>query len=1137
MSDSKRTDPFTASGFFALRTPLLPFDELLTWGEGLEAPLAVYDPARLEEALAADRARLRTRLRDLVSRPEVREALFVASPDLEERLDVWLNQPDSEPGQKMERALVRYFARMAGRATPFGLFAGCSVGTLGPQTRLELAGRGGYRRHTRLDMDYLVLLTDALARELDVRPALSFGVNTSLYPAQGRLRYLEVRRDGKGWTHHQMALEASGYLEATLARAREGVSREALAAGLVADDPEASREEAREYIDGLIDSQVLVSELRPAVTGPEPVGGLVERLRARGRRAAADLLDEARRQLEALDAGGLGADPSCYRRLAGLLEGLPGKPDLARLFQVDMVKPVVQASLGPAVLAEILRGAMLLQRLARRPRDDRLARFREAFANRYEGREVPLVEALDAETGVGFGTLTAGATDASALLDGLTFPRAEDEQVPWRRREVLLLGKLSEALAHSARAIVLEPRDLEEMAEKDPPPLPDAFAVMATVAASSEADLARGEFQVLLDGAVGPSGARLLGRFCHADPQLHRWVEQHLRAEEALEPDAVFAEVVHLAEGRLGNVLARPVLRAYEIPYLGSAGVPAERQIPAADLRVSVRGDRIVLRSARLGRRVIPRLTSAHNYEMSQGLYSFLGALQSQGAAGGLGWDWGPLRDAPFLPRVVSGRLVLSRASWQVGEDEWKPLAQTRGAARFRRVQSWRRARGLPRWIALADADNELPTDLDNALAAETLVELVKGRKQVRLVELFPGPDQLCARGPEGRFVHEVVVPFVRVPEPTLSPPTPLSRGPGRGESVARSFPPGSEWLFIKLYAGPATADHVLRDVVRPVIEWVMPAGAADRWFFVRYGDPDWHLRLRFHGLPARLGDEVLPALQAAAAPLVRDGRLWRLQLDTYEREVERYGGAEGIVLAERLFQADSEAVLALSELLPEDARGDVRWRLALVGMDLLLSDLGFDFEARRAVLHKSRDTFAAEFHAGPEFGHQLAAKFRPERKGLEALLAPAASADAPFAAALEILRRRSQVLAPVMAKLRACAQAGRLSVSLTELAPSYLHMHANRMLRSAQRAQELVLYDFLGRLYQSQAARRPCAGAPRRVPSSGADLPDLGVPARLFAPNQTSLASRCFDGGKGTLLRQLADSSARWPESASPKR
>ena len=115
------------------------------------------------------------------------------------------------------------------------------------------------------------------------------------------------------------------------------------------------------------------------MTGPEPIDGLVARLRERAPPAAADRLEQARQELEALDAGGLGAEPARYRRIAGLLEGLPGELDLARLFQVDMVKPVVAASLGPAVLAEILRGVTLLHRLARRPRDDRLARFREAF--------------------------------------------------------------------------------------------------------------------------------------------------------------------------------------------------------------------------------------------------------------------------------------------------------------------------------------------------------------------------------------------------------------------------------------------------------------------------------------------------------------------------------------------------------------------------------------------------------------------------------------------------------------------------------------------------------------------------------------------------------------------------------------
>src|SRR5204862_3362406 len=133
----------------------------------------------------------------------------------------------------------------------------------------------------------------------------------------------------------------------------------------------------------------------------------------------------------------------------------------------------------------------------------------------------------------------------------------------------------------------------------------------------------------VLHSASGPSGARLLGRFCHADDELRRLVRAHLAAEEAVRPDRVFAEVVHLPEGRGGNILSRPVLRGYEIPYLGRSGTPPSRQLPLSDLLVSVKDERIVLSSRRLGREVIPRLTTAHNHAgHGLGVIRFLCALQ-----------------------------------------------------------------------------------------------------------------------------------------------------------------------------------------------------------------------------------------------------------------------------------------------------------------------------------------------------------------------------------------------------------------------------------------------------------------------------------------------------------------------------
>jgi len=101
--------------FFVLRSPLLPYDDLAAWSSDLRAPMTMDDQDELEAALTADRARLRVRLAEIVARPEVRDALFVASPDLESSLKEWLDAPDSRRGRRVERALVRYVERMAAR--------------------------------------------------------------------------------------------------------------------------------------------------------------------------------------------------------------------------------------------------------------------------------------------------------------------------------------------------------------------------------------------------------------------------------------------------------------------------------------------------------------------------------------------------------------------------------------------------------------------------------------------------------------------------------------------------------------------------------------------------------------------------------------------------------------------------------------------------------------------------------------------------------------------------------------------------------------------------------------------------------------------------------------------------------------
>jgi thiopeptide-type bacteriocin biosynthesis protein len=217
-----------------------------------------------------------------------------------------------------------------------------------------------------------------------------------------------------------------------------------------------------------------------------------------------------------------------------------------------------------------------------------------------------------------------------------------------------------------------------------------------------------------------------------------------------------------------------------------------------------------------------------------------------------------------------------------------------------------------------------------------------------------------------------------------------------------------------------------------------------------------------------------LPALERLVSPWLDEGRVWRLQLDTYEREVERYGGDAGVRMAERLFSADSTAALELLALLTGDAGGNLRWRIALLSVARLLADLKIPPILARVAVAGWRDDLASEGATGRGWPTraQLGEIARGQRSAIDGLLDPLQLASDPLMArAVAILAKRSAVLSAWEPELGELERAGALRVPRLELARSFAHMAVNRVLLSDHRAQEMVLYDLLARGYAAAAA------------------------------------------------------------------
>jgi thiopeptide-type bacteriocin biosynthesis protein len=1060
--------------FFVLRSPLLPVDVLVDVFGGKEDDVGFEETSL--EILSAREQHTRSRVAAIAAEPHVREAIFIASPSLDGAIDAWQRQPDGEAGRKIALAVLRYIARMSSRSTPFGLFSAVSFGQLGDHTSLRAESIASCRPHARIDSHVLCTLIDVLMNDEATAPSLKLVTTPSLYECAGRLRYARISLSDPKVAFPLVDAAPNAALLAVLESANEPATRDELVAALRAARPNTSEVAARDFVDRLAEHALLVPAATPAMTGPEPARPLIEALRAEP-----PLVDLARRLEEATDAlehvGGVAvgeARPS-YERALAVLDTLPVRVESVTRIQVDLVRPLAERSLGPLPARELLRVATLLRDYAPPSPPEELARFRERFEARFEGREVPLLQALDDEHGVHLGD--SRNAENTELLRDLPLGQSARKVGTWTEGDARLADQLHGALRSGATEIELAVDGSK--ADRTALPFPASFAAMATIHGSA-AEIDAGDFLVERPAFVTPVTA-LLGRFCHASPEIHDALRELIAEEEALasESGTIIADVVNLTLGRFANIQLRPQLHAWEIVCHGRSAAPSDRQIPASDLLVSVQDGKVILRSKRLGKRIVPSIPSAYDASRDAAVvYRFLDSLQRQDSGMTAGFNWGALENSEYLPAVRSGRTILESQLWNLSRARLLPVIEAKGPlARYRALAALREALRIPRWVAVVSLDNFIPLDLDNPLAIDLLLQALTSSENGRIALREFSRERLASKAlsMDGRaLLHEIVVPFSRrspanevarvAPAAKTAEPTP----------VARSFAPGSTVLYASIYGMSSRFDELVANVLQPLAARARAKGTVSKWFFVRYADPADHLRVRFFG-DASLWTSLLPELHEALRPILESNAAWRVTIDTYEREIERYGGPVGITLAEDLFSADSEASAALLSLLEKSGEEpNDRWQLVALGWDALLRDFSVELAGRHDLARSLAQSYLREHGGSKELEHALGQRWRELGRSATALLQEEAPSEPPLLAeARRIYRARSTALESTIAAIKGGIADGSIHAPLDELLASYLHMSADRLFSGTLRAQELVVWELMSRAYRGAAARK----------------------------------------------------------------
>ncbi|UPZ17010.1 lantibiotic dehydratase family protein [Flavobacterium humidisoli] len=731
MKPQFKISPFSQ---YVLRTPLFPLsfylDLLKNYNSGKS--IAIYQNAL------------------------VKEALSMASPELINELNKWESfKADSFNKKKsaLEFTLLKYIARISSRCTPFGLFAGCSVGKINTETNIILDLPKKYKRFTQFDMQFWVALLQNIARQKKVISRLKYYPNSSIYEFGDFYRYIEYKYVKNKREHSITSLRKSDALKEIMLQTKLGLTIDDIVSILADNDSE--KREAYEFIMHLIDFQFLVSEIDATVTSNNEF----ERVLAIFKNVP-DLKKEYR-FLETINKQILDLDISLiptknqYEKIKEKILEEGFEYDEKYLFQTDLTATTISNSLNAIIIKKAAKGLCFLNGIQPKKESNQLNAFAKAFSKRYESQEMPLMVILDVESGLGY-PINHDMNDSHEILEAFSFKQKKDknENQVWTSYDSILEKKLQECLSKKQIKIELSESDFPDF-DANFDDAPSTFSALIEVYHNEK---------LSIESSGNISATKFLGRFCNGNSEIHKLTQEIIQKEQNYYHDKILAEIVHIPQSRTGNILRRPVLRNYEIAYLANSGVEKKNTIDLNDLFVSIRNDKIILHSKKHDKEVIPCLSNAHNfYNNSLPVYHFLCDLQAQNTKPIYSFNWGVLESHyNYFPRVEYNEIILSKAKWIIAKEEVASFLKLSGKDLFEAFSNWRISKDIPCLVNWVNSDNTLLLDFQTEIGIQLFLKSVRNRDKIVLEE-FLFTDESIVKNIAGKgFNNQFIVSFFK---------------------------------------------------------------------------------------------------------------------------------------------------------------------------------------------------------------------------------------------------------------------------------------------------------------------------------------------------------------------------------------
>ncbi|NCD70027.1 lantibiotic dehydratase [Mucilaginibacter agri] len=987
------------------------------------------------------------RLKDMLHDEYFKQAIYLASPHLFQALAAKQfsinNLTDKE-----RTTLLKYYNRMCFRPTPFGSFSTLSLINWGEQGCAQLSQPGDVNFKLLADQGVTQTLTPFL---LSGDSGLqSYRGNPTLYNTGKEFRYIKTQRDKEtGKVSYQLeAYDTSRFIKGLLKFAEQSFVNYADIVNYTVQCAGCSYNEARAYTDFLIGAQIIVPQLTTSILGKDALQQLATSPALMGTPIAI-AVDAINRAMKPGNFPALAHIESAARDFAALYSVL--NEPLPKQWFYSSVERQVTGTLSNNYQQQLSEALNALNILNQPIQDSKLTDFVEKFKTRYDRQKVPLLQALDPESGLSYGP--PAPYIINTLLEDVQFYGAKETEVSaikWSTIHRLILQKWQNVTGEKNEIRLLK-SDLEKLEKPQQRPMPASMPILFSTHKS----------RVIIEAAGGASALSIIGRFTQFSPSVLQIANTIADIEQQNNPGVIFAEINHLSDDHTDNINRRRSVYNYEIPLTQTSANLGKQQLFPADLLLFVDNNELVLESASLQKRVIPRFSSAYNHNINQlSLFQFLCDLQHQNIQSNFTFDIENLFPGmSSYPRVTYQDTILCLAKWNLCEKDIIYLCPCNNEEALSRLEQWRNEFNLPRFVTLSKSDQQLVFDLDDHDSALLFTQCLKSNSKAVIRE-YIGVDENVKDHRGYTMVNQFIALMVSG-APTYSA---LVHSPEtKAIKTTRNFIPGSKWLYLKIYCAQPRANELLIRVLFPLLKNFNTCDITS-WFFVRYMDSGPHIRLRF--LVTETGvNYILPALKAKLSADISYNLVHEYQADIYRRELERYG-ADLIDDVEQCFAASSQLIIHYLKLNSTSSFCYSYHSLAFVSVAEIV-DLFFPFLADQInFLNQMANTFYQEHHDQKNLKLSLDRKYRILKDEIAALLHP----DSLYYETLRLTQHRIKLFDMVWKIVRLCDKFSH--ERKVQLAADLIHMHLNRLFAEQQRTQEMIVYHCLLKHHRTIQAR-----------------------------------------------------------------